>query len=146
MLAAFFAGAIPALRAFRLSPMDVLKDASPKGTAGIGERRLLRGVAMLQTSLTMALLIGAGLLIRTMIKISDVPSGYNISRILTMSVTEVQSQASWGPFHRQALERVAAQSQVSNMRRLHGAFRSPETIGLRPWTLRASRGRLIGAT
>jgi len=108
VLAAFLAGAIPALRAFRLNPMEVLKDAGPKGTAGIGERRLLRGVATLQISLTLALLVGAGLLIRTMVKIAEVSSGYNTSRILTMSVTEVQSQANWGPFHRQALERVAA--------------------------------------
>jgi putative ABC transport system permease protein len=108
VLAAFSAGAIPALRAFRLNPMEVLKDAGPKGTAGIGERRLLRGVAMLQTALTLALLVGAGLLIRTMVKIAEVPSGYNTGRILTMSVTEVQSRDNWGPFHRQALERVAA--------------------------------------
>src|SRR6202051_1865456 len=104
MLAAVF----PALRAFRLDPMEVLKDAGPKGTAGLGERRLLRGVAMLQISLTLALLVGAGLVIRTMVKIAGVPSGYNTSRILTMSVTEVQSRENWGPFHRQALERVAA--------------------------------------
>jgi putative ABC transport system permease protein len=108
VLAAFFAGVIPALRAFQLDPMDVLKNAGPKGTAGIGERRLLQGVAMLQTALTLALLVGAGLLIRTMVKIAQVPSGYNTSRILTMSVTEVQSWSTWGSFHRQALERVAA--------------------------------------
>jgi putative ABC transport system permease protein len=108
VFAAFFAGAIPALRAYRLNPMDVLKDAGPKGTAGVGERRLLRGVTMLQTALTLALLIGAGLLIRTMVNIAKVPSGYSTSRILTMSVTEVQSRDNWMPFHRQALERVAA--------------------------------------
>jgi len=108
VLAAFFAGVIPALRAFQLDPMEVLKNAGPKGTAGIGERRLLQGVAMLQTALTLALLVGAGLLIRTMVKIAQVPSGYNTSRILTMSVTEVQSWSTWGSFHRQALERVAA--------------------------------------
>jgi putative ABC transport system permease protein len=108
VLAAFFAAAIPALGAFRLNPMEVLKDAGPKGTAGVGERRLLRGVTMLQTALTLALLVGAGLLIRTMAKIAQVPSGYNTSRILTMSVTEVQSRSTWGTFHRQALERVAA--------------------------------------
>jgi putative ABC transport system permease protein len=108
VLAAFFAAAIPALGAFRLNPMEVLKEAGPKGTAGIGERRLLRGVTMLQTALTLALLVGAGLLIRTMVKIAEVPSGYNTSRILTMSVTDVQSHDSWAPFHRQALERVAA--------------------------------------
>lgn len=108
VLAAFIAGIIPALRAFRLDPMEVLKDAGPKGTAGMGERRLLRGVTMLQTALTLALLTGAGLLIRTMVKIAEVPSGYNTGRILTMSVTEVQSWSTWGSFHRQALERVAA--------------------------------------
>jgi putative ABC transport system permease protein len=107
VLAAFFAGLIPALRAFRLDPMAVLKDAGPKGTAGIGERRLLRGVTMLQTALTLALLVGAGLLIRTMVKIAEVPSGYNTGRILTMTVTDVQGQSTWANFHRRALERVA---------------------------------------
>jgi putative ABC transport system permease protein len=107
VLASLFAGILPALRAFRLDPMEVLKSAGPKGTAGLGERRLLRGVTMAQTALTLALLVGAGLLIRTMLKIAEVPSGYNTGRILTMSVTEVQ-YSNWDSFHRQALERVAA--------------------------------------
>ncbi len=63
---------------------------------------------MVQTALTLALLVGAGLLIRTMVNIAKVPSGYNMGRILTMSVTEVQSFSTWGSFHRQSLERVAA--------------------------------------
>ena len=108
VFAAFLAGVIPAIRAFRLDPMEVLKNAGPKGTAGAGERRLLQGVTMLQTALTLALLVGAGLLIRTMVKIAQVPSGYNTGRILTMSVTDVQAWSTWGSFHRQALERVAA--------------------------------------
>jgi putative ABC transport system permease protein len=108
ILAAFFAGVFPALRAFRLDPMEVLKDAGPKGTAGTGERRLLQGVTVLQTALTLALLVGAGLLIRTMVKIAKVPSGFSMGRILTMSVTDVQSWSTWAGFHRQALERVAA--------------------------------------
>lgn len=106
VLASVFAGAFPALRAFRLDPMEVLKNAGPKGTAGIGERRLLRGVTIVQTSLTLALLVGAGLLIRTMINIAKVPSGYNTGRILTMSVTAVQGD--WSNFHQRALERVSA--------------------------------------
>ena len=108
VFAAFVAGLIPALRAFRLDSMEVLKSAGPKGTAGTGERRLLQGVTVLQTALTLALLVGAGLLIRTMVKIAAVPSGYNTGRILTMSVTDVQSYPTWASFRRQALERVAA--------------------------------------
>jgi putative ABC transport system permease protein len=108
VVASMLAGVFPALRAFRLDPMEVLKNAGPKGTAGLGERRLLRGVTMAQTALTLALLVGAGLLIRTMINIAKVPSGYNTGRILTMSVTEVRSYSEWTSFHRHALERVSA--------------------------------------
>ena len=108
VLASILAAVFPALRAFRLDPMEVLKDAGPKGTAGVGERRLLRGVTITQTALTLALLVGAGLLIRTMINIARVPSGYNTSHILTMSVTEVRSFSEWANFHKQALQRVQA--------------------------------------
>jgi putative ABC transport system permease protein len=108
VVASMLAGVFPALRAFRLDPMEVLKNAGPKGTAGLGERRLLRGVTMAQTALTLALLVGAGLLIRTMVNIAKVPSGYNTGRILTMSVTEVRSFSEWASFHRHALERVSA--------------------------------------
>ena len=108
VVASIFAGVFPALRAFRLDPMEVLKNAGPKGTAGLGERRLLRGVTMAQTALTLALLVGAGLLIRTMINIARIPSGYNTGHVLTMSVTEVRSYSEWASFHRHALERVSA--------------------------------------
>jgi putative ABC transport system permease protein len=107
VLASMFAGVFPALRALRLDPMEVLKNGGPKGTAGLGERRLLRGVTLVQTALTLALLVGAGLLIRTMINIAKVPSGYNTGHILTMSVTEVRSYSEWANFHRHALERVS---------------------------------------
>ena len=75
ILAAVLAGLFPALRASRLDPMEVLKSAGPKSSAGRGERRLLRGVTMVQTALTLALLVGAGLLIRTMMNIAKVQSG-----------------------------------------------------------------------
>jgi putative ABC transport system permease protein len=108
ILASMLAAIVPALRALRLDPMEVLKDGGPKGTAGVGERRLLRGVTITQTALTLALLVGAGLLIRTMINIAKTPSGYNTSHILTMSVTEVRGYSEWTNFHKQALQRVSA--------------------------------------
>lgn len=108
MLAALLAAVIPALRAFRLDLMGVIKSAGPEASVGIAERRLLRAVAMPQTALTLALLVGAGLLIHTMLKITQVASGFNASHILTMSVTDVQSWYTWASFHRQVLERVAS--------------------------------------
>lgn len=106
LLAALLAGLFPAWRASRLDPNEVLKGAGPKATAGRGERRLLRGVTMAQTALTLVLLAGAGLLIRTMLNIAHTASGYDTARILTMSVTSVQMKAD--DFHRSSLARVQA--------------------------------------
>ena len=106
VVAALLAGAFPAIRASRQDPIDVLKSAGPKSSVGRGERRLLRGVTMVQTALTLALLVGCGLLIRTMINLSNVPSGYDTAHILTATVTAVQGD--WVGFHTRALERVSA--------------------------------------
>ena len=106
IFAAFIAGVFPAMRASRLDPASIIKGSGPNSSAGPGERRLMRGVTVIQTALTLALLVGAGLLIRTMNNISLVRSGFTTSRVLTMSVTAVQGN--WSAFHHQALERVAA--------------------------------------
>jgi putative ABC transport system permease protein len=106
IVAATLAGLLPALRATGIDPMAVLKGGGTKTSTGLGERRLLRGVTLVQTALTLALLVGAGLLIRTMMNIASTPSGYNTSRILAMSVTAVQGD--WSNFHHRALERVSA--------------------------------------
>jgi putative ABC transport system permease protein len=109
--AALLAGLFPAMRASRFDAVAVMKSAGPNSSAGRGERTLLRGVTMVQTALTLALLVGAGLLIRTMSNIAEVESGYNTSRVLTMSVTYVQNDPAnrngWSDFHHRALERVS---------------------------------------
>jgi putative ABC transport system permease protein len=115
ILASVLAGLMPALRASRLDPIVVLRSAGPNSSAGRAERRLLRGVTMAQTALTLALLVGAGLLIRTMNHLAQVQSGYDTSHILTMSVTAVRGD--WSDFHRLALERVSALPGVQ-----HAAF------------------------
>jgi putative ABC transport system permease protein len=106
IVAALLAGLFPALRASRLDPMAIIKGGGPNSSAGRGERRLMRGVTMIQTALTLALLVGAGLLIRTMNNIAKVHSGFNTARVLTMSVTAVQGNLD--DFHRRALDRVSA--------------------------------------
>jgi len=106
IVAGLLAGLFPALRASRPDAADVLKSAGPKSSAGRGERRMLRAVTMVQTALTLALLVGAGLLTRTMINLARVQSGYDTAHILTATVTAVQGN--WSNFHQRALDRVAA--------------------------------------
>ena len=106
VLSAMLAGLYPALRASRLDCSEALKSAGPKSSASRGERRLLAGVTIAQTALTLALLVGAGLLIRTMINLSRVQAGYDARHILSMTVTTLQDD--WIAFHRRALDRVKA--------------------------------------
>jgi putative ABC transport system permease protein len=106
ILAAALAGIVPAFRASRIDPMNALKSAGPKSSAGRGERHLLRAVTMVQTALTLALLVGASLLIRTMVNVAHVQAGYDVSHILTMTVTTVVRGDS-ADFHRRALEQVS---------------------------------------
>jgi putative ABC transport system permease protein len=106
IISAALACFVPALRAAQLDPAEVLKSAGPRSSASQGERRLLRAVAIFQTALTLALLVGAGLLIRTMNNLSKVETGYDVSHILATTVTAVQGNKA--DFHRHALERVSA--------------------------------------
>jgi putative ABC transport system permease protein len=130
-LAAVLAGLYPALRASRMDPLEALKSAGPKSSASRGERRLLRAVTMGQTALTMALLVGAALLIRTMINISNVRAGYNMDRILTMSVTEME-YTRWMDFHRRALDRVSA---IPGVKYAAFAWGVPLSGNSWPWTV-----------
>jgi putative ABC transport system permease protein len=122
IVAALVAGLVPALRASRLDVNDVLKSSGARGSVGRGERRTLQAVTMIQTALTLALLVGAGLLIRTMHNVANVKSGYSMDRILTMTVTAVQGD--WADFHARALERV---SRVPGVQQAAFAWGTPLT-------------------
>jgi putative ABC transport system permease protein len=105
LVAALLAGLVPAVRGSSLDPIHALKSSGPRSSVGRGERRILRAATMIQTALTLALLVGAGLLIRTMQNVAAVKTGYSMDRVLTMTVTAVQGD--WSDFHQRALDRVS---------------------------------------
>jgi len=110
--AALLAGLLPALRVIWRPPAALLASATPTSSVGQSERWLLRGTAVLQIAMTLALLTGAGLLIRTAKNLADIRPGYQTENILTMSVTSLKGN--WFDFHVRALERVAALPGVQN--------------------------------
>jgi putative ABC transport system permease protein len=110
LLAAFVSGVLPALRSASPRHADALKGM--RSTTGRAERRLLSAIATVQIVLTVALLTGAALLIRTTIKLAGVRPGYDVENILAVTVTTVTPD-SFLPFHTQVLERVAALPGVS---------------------------------
>jgi putative ABC transport system permease protein len=83
-------------------------------TAGRGERRLLSAVATLQIVLTVSLIAGAALLIRTARNLDRMAPGYTTDNVLAMTVTAMERQTSV-QFHKQVLERVAAVPGVTHV-------------------------------
>jgi putative ABC transport system permease protein len=106
LAAGLVAGLLPALRASWGDRFTLLKGS--RTTAGRAERRLLAGVAAVQVVLTVSLLAGAALLLRTARNLDRVHPGYETERVLAMTVTHVGARDQYRAFHDQALERVAA--------------------------------------
>lgn len=112
LIAAGLAGLLPALRASQPDRVQGLKGG--RTSAGRGERRLLGAVATVQIVLTVALMSGAALLLRTAWNLDNVRPGYETENILAMTVTAVQ-RGQYNQFHAQALERVAALPGVAHV-------------------------------
>jgi putative ABC transport system permease protein len=129
-IAAIAAGLVPAARAAFNQRAGRLE--SSRTTATLGERRLIGGVAIVQIVLTIGLLAGAALLVRTARHLADVRPGYDTEQVLTMSVTTLQGGDTWQRFHTETLERVSA---LAGVRRAAFAWGLPLTGNNSPATL-----------
>jgi putative ABC transport system permease protein len=112
-VAAIMAGLAPALHAIGSNAAQSLKGAVTSSLS-LAERRILSGVAIVQIALTLTLLVGAGLLIRTMINLSNIRPGYSTENILTMDVTTPDPTRMYDS-DAEALRRIAAIPGVRNV-------------------------------
>jgi putative ABC transport system permease protein len=77
-------GILPALRASRVDLQESLKDGSRGATAGAGKGRLRGGLVVAEIALSLVLLVGAGLMVRSFLKMQDADPGFRTERLLTM--------------------------------------------------------------
>ncbi|KAA6459261.1 ABC transporter permease [Acidobacteria bacterium AB60] len=79
-------GAFPAWRLSRSAPAAALRDGSRSVAGGKAQHRLHDGLVVAQTAIGMVLLIGAGLLMRSFVKILQVDPGFDAKHLLTFRV------------------------------------------------------------
>lgn len=79
-------GLIPALQATRTDPQDSLK-ADGRAGAGRGARRVRQVLVVAEIALSVVLLLGAGLLMRSFLNIQRVDAGFEPRGVLTMRLT-----------------------------------------------------------
>jgi putative ABC transport system permease protein len=104
-------GAYPAWRLSSSAPVGALREGSRNVFGGTGHRRLQYGLVIAQTAIGMVLLIGAGLLMRSFIRILNVDPGFDPKHVLTSRVGVSFDQVKHDQhylFYQELLRRIAA--------------------------------------
>ena len=78
-------GLAPALRAGRVNLNDVLKEGSRRGTGGV-RGRLSAPLVVTQVALAVVLLVGAGLMVSTLVNLANAEPGFNPDRLLGIHI------------------------------------------------------------
>jgi len=111
-------GMVPALQASKPRLADTLKDRGR--SSGLAQQRLFRnGIVVVEVALSVVLLIGAGLMVRSMVELHRVDPGFDPRNVLTFSL-QLQGQR-YGPpeardgFNRALKERLEALPGVESV-------------------------------
>jgi len=79
-------GLVPALRATRSDLRADLSDAAGRSSASAARHRTLKGLIVGEIALSVVLLTGAGLVIRSFVALLDVDAGFNAENVLTFNI------------------------------------------------------------
>ncbi len=116
LIASLLAGLIPALYASRTDITGTLKDAARSG--GILAKRTRRALVVAELAISVVLLIGAGLMLRSFQAVLQVDPGYAVENRLAFTVTIPPSRysddASVRRFYDEAITRLIAIPEVSS--------------------------------
>jgi predicted permease len=103
-------GLVPAVRASREAPADVLK-AGGRASPHASSRRMRRALVVVEVALAVVMLCGAGVLVRSLVKLQASDLGFDARSVLTAKVSpsaNTYNEARSVVFYSQLLERVRA--------------------------------------
>jgi putative ABC transport system permease protein len=79
-------GVFPALVARRTGPGETLREAGRRGSGGRGTRRLVSGLVVAEVALAALLVLGAGLLVRSIAELRQVDPGFDADGVVAVSL------------------------------------------------------------
>jgi len=118
-------GLVPAIQASRPDLNESLKESGRSTTGGVERRRVRSALVVLEVALSLVLLIGAGLMIKSFSRLQKVDLGFNPDRLVSMNIQLSRSKyqgTSSGQFFRQLLERVEAMPGVESAGAISAIF------------------------
>ena len=111
-------GILPALRASREAPVAVLKEDTGSASVGVKKARLASSLVVAQISLSLLLLVCAGLFIRSFLSAQLINPGFNSHNVLIATYdlfTAGYSEASGTEFDRQLAAKLEAQPGIQSV-------------------------------
>jgi len=112
-------GLVPTLQASKLDLNESLRDNGRGSTAGVRRNRVRSLLVVSEIALSLVLLVGAGLLIRSFQELREINPGFKPENVLTMSFAlpeaKYKNADSQAAFFRQLTERVAALPGVASV-------------------------------
>jgi putative ABC transport system permease protein len=88
-------GVLPALLVSRPNVMGILTDSTRSATAGTARQRLRSAFVTFQVALALVLLIGAGLMINSFLRLVTVQAGFDSRQLITFQVPFPRSFYTW---------------------------------------------------
>ena len=105
-------GLVPALHVSRPDLNETLKEGGRNSGAGSSRSSLRSALVVSEVAMALVLLICAGLLIKSVMRLRDVNPGFNTENILTMNVNlpgaKYPKPPMWVAFYKQVIERIEA--------------------------------------
>jgi predicted permease len=86
VLAGFLAGLIPSFRFSRVDVNEALKSGQSRGASDSGGSKTRNSLIVSEVALSLVLLIGAGLMLRTLFGLHAVKTGFDANNVLTLSL------------------------------------------------------------
>ena len=86
VLMTMLVGLVPALRSSRQDPQSALREGRYGSGAGIRRERLLGSLVVTEVALALLLLCGAGLMLRSFMRLNRVNPGFESEHLLTMKI------------------------------------------------------------
>ncbi len=119
--AALLTGILPALQASRVAPGDELKEGGRAATASAARLRWRQALVASEVALAVVLVVGAGLMIRSVRNLFAIDTGFRTERVLTMRLS---TPASWYP------DSIKVSMFQDELRRRVRAIKGVENVGL----------------
>jgi putative ABC transport system permease protein len=102
-------GALPALAASRLNLVEMLKEGGRSSSDGLTGSRVRSGLVIAEVAMSVLLLSGAGLMIRTFLNLEHQQMGYRVDNITTLQTTAPRDRYPSGPQAEQLMHRTMAE-------------------------------------